>query len=443
MPKIAGLDYVELKFDKTGRRLDPGNPFFPAGIGDLIIVSHGWHMDAAESQLLYETLIGNLVTLSRDRWDASGRKVGVCGVFWPSDKFRDDLSQETFNTLSGQAASAGGDLNEQVLKVQAKSIADFLGITDPKFEQMVLRAKGGGGDADRLVDVLRAAVGPASATDAQTQRDHNELMTMAGRDIVRDLKHQATPSFGGGAVPQGSAAASLSAGGGSGAGTAGQALGLFSGAVAAVAKLLNQFAYFELKKRSGTIGSSLGRQLDAVPGLGNVKVHLVGHSFGARLVTSAAAAMVARKVQSLTLLQGAFSHNSFSAGISYPSVPKFAGTFREVIDGKKVVGPVAVTHTWNDTAVGLAYPTASRIAQTIASAFGVSDGFGGRGDVYGGLGANGALGLDGESSDKTYDGHSELILQSGHVNNLRCDFIGNHNDVGRMEVARVLQSSIG
>ena len=46
---------------------------------------------------------------------------------------------------------------------------------------------------------------------------------------------------------------------------------------------------------------------------GRATVHLVGHSFGARLVTAAADGMPgAKSVGSLSLLQAAFSHNSFA-----------------------------------------------------------------------------------------------------------------------------------
>lgn len=438
MSKIAGLDYVELKFDKAGKRLDPANPVYPAGVTDLIVISHGWHMDAEDSQNLYRTLMENLTHEANAEWNAAHRKVGVCGVFWPSDKFRDDLGQETFNVLGGQAASTGGDLKSEVLGEQAESIATFLGITDPDFRKKVLLAVGGGGDADVLVDILRQAVGSVDEVDPQTRLDHKDLMTKKGRDILAALKLQGAPALGNGAVSHGGAAAAV---GGGAAG--GHALGLFSGATAGVARLLNQFAYFELKKRAGIVGQSLAKLLDGAPGLDAVRIHLVGHSFGARLVTSAAAAMTVRKPYSLTLLQAAFSHNAFAAGIKYPILPKITGAFREVITQGKVTGPIAITHTWHDTAVGLAYPAASRVSQTVASAVGVSNLFGGAGDVYGGLGANGALGLNGaEGTESAYDGASPLVLKRGHVNNLRCDFIQNHNDVGRIEAARVVKAAM-
>ncbi|NBB15757.1 hypothetical protein GVN21_10360 [Caulobacter sp. SLTY] len=429
MTQIAGLPYKRLNFTlDDGKVKSPPAPALPAGITDLIVVSHGWHMDADASEALYQTLIGNLVQVDAGRWDAKARNVAVWGVFWPSDRFRDDLGAETQQVVGGAAASAGGELHREVLKAQARQIADFLGIKDPEFEKLVVRATASEPDADELADVLRQAVGLNDA-DEQTALDHKELAEPGSR-IVANLSRALTP-----------ASPAASAGGG---GAPGQAAGFFSGASAGVAKMLNQFAYFELKKRAGAVGESLGALLDAAAGLDMVRIHLVGHSFGARLVTAAAAKMT-RSPQSMTLLQGAFSHNSFAEKISYGLLYKnIVGGYRKVISGKKINGPIAISHTWNDEAVGLAYPSASRVSQTVANAIvKVSAKFGGAKDVFGGLGANGARGLPkAEGTDIVYDGVSALTLKPGHVTNLQCDFITGHNDVGRIEAARVLHAAM-
>ncbi len=441
MPTIAGLPYQPLTFtlDASGAVVSPSGPFCPPGTTDLIVISHGWHMNAVASQSLYETLIGNLVTVDAGGWIGQGRTVAVAGVFWPSDEFRDDLGQETSNVLGGHAAAAGGDLHLDVLRHQAQGVGAFLGITDPDFEKKVLRAVGGGGDADALASLLRTAVETTSAADPQTLLDHKELMTRPGREIVADLANQSLPDLATG-VGGGQGAAVGFVGGGQG----GEAQGFFSGAVAGVAKMLNQFAYFELKKRAGRVGQALGGLLDKAPELDHVRIHLIGHSFGGRLVTSVVQTMATRKPQSMTLLQAAFSHNSFAQGLKYPPpYPAVTGDFRNVITQGKVTGPIAISHTWHDTAVGIAYPAASRVSQTVASGFGVSTNFGGTGDIFGGLGSNGALGLAaGEGSNQPYDGTSVLTLPPGHVSNLLCDFIQNHNDVGRIEAARVVHAAM-
>ena len=130
--------------------------------------------------------------------------------------------------------------------------------------------------------------------------------------------------------------------------------------------------------RPGTRGlNHVLRELRAVkPGL---KIHLVGHSFGGRLVAAAADGpddQPAVPVNSLSLLQAAFSHNGFAQKFD----KKNDGLYRRVVTAGKVTGPIIVTHTQNDRAVGLAYPIASRLAFQTASALGDEN------DVYGGLG---------------------------------------------------------
>ena len=78
----------------------------------------------------------------------------------------------------------------------------------------------------------------------------------------------------------------------------------------------------------------------------------------------------------MSLLQAAFSHNGFSKSMN--------GFFRSVVDNHRIKGPIVLTYTPNDRAVGIAYPVASRLSGTVASAFGDAN------DKFGGLGRNGA-----------------------------------------------------
>ena len=59
----------------------------------------------------------------------------------------------------------------------------------------------------------------------------------------------------------------------------------------------------------------------------------------------------------MTLLQAAFSHNAFAK--DWTGKP---GGYRRLVDEHRVAGPVIITHTRNDKAVGIAYAIASSIA---------------------------------------------------------------------------------
>lgn len=430
MPTLQGLPYVRIEFKKSGDLLTAVPELCPPGTTDLVVISHGWHQDGANAEEnLYKTLVGNMKAAAS--WPAS-RKVAIAGIFWPSDKFRDDLTLEDSATVGGQAAAAGGgDVDEAALVARAREIAGFLKIKNKAaFVLQARRAANGGGDADVLVDMLRAATAGDGGLDDQTRNEHEDLLTRKGSKILNDLKAQ----------PPANAGLGAAAGGPAGGG---QAMGVKFGAKAAVAKILNQFAYFELKKRAGLIGQKLGLLLNKAKGLDGVRIHLVGHSFGARLVTAAASVMT-RKPASLSLLQGAFSHSALTYGFNVLS-HRVDGAYRNVIDDKKVTGPILITHTWKDTAVGLAYAAASRVSQTVAARVGVTPNFGGPDDIYGGMGANGALRLAaGQGSARTADGTTtKVVTTPGFVNNLKCDFIANHNDVSRPEVARLVALAMG
>jgi hypothetical protein len=175
---------------------------------------------------------------------------------------------------------------------------------------------------------------------------------------------------GGGAASLGARPITTSAGGAAGLGD------IFSGIKAGAIRFLNYLAYYEMKQRAGTVGQKgVGPMLDRLADNAQ-RIHLVGHSFGGRVVTAAAVASTTGKLQSMSLLQAAFSHNGFSKSMN--------GFFRSVVDNQRIKGPILVTYTPNDRAVGIAYPVASRLSGTVASAFGDAN------DKFGGLGRNGA-----------------------------------------------------
>jgi hypothetical protein len=123
-------------------------------------------------------------------------------------------------------------------------------------------------------------------------------------------------------------------------------------------EVLRQATYFEMKKRAGTVGRAglgpmIGLLQREIPGLG---VHLIGHSFGARLVSFALAGLpAAASVRSLTLLQGAFSHFAFADAL--PHDRSRSGALRGM--QQRVDGPVVVCFSSHDSAVGKLYPLAS------------------------------------------------------------------------------------
>jgi hypothetical protein len=136
-------------------------------------------------------------------------------------------------------------------------------------------------------------------------------------------------------------------------------------------EVLRVGTYWEMKNRAGVIGKgSVGPLLVKIhENSPCLKIHLIGHSFGARLVSYTLAglsdSMIGSEspVKTLYLLQGAFSHFAFA-----PKLP-FDWNRSGDLHGMaaRVDGPLMATFSRKDTAVGVAYPAASVLAGADAS----------------------------------------------------------------------------
>ena len=128
-------------------------------------------------------------------------------------------------------------------------------------------------------------------------------------------------------------------------------------------EVLRTMSYYEMKNRAGVVGTNgLGPLLASLTG---VRIHLIGHSFGARLVSYALSGLpgtatgAASPVKSLTLIQGAFSHFTFASTLPFDG--SRGGGLAGL--GRRVDGPLVATFTSADRAVGWWYPTASMLAR--------------------------------------------------------------------------------
>ncbi|GAA1717226.1 serine-threonine protein kinase [Streptomyces yatensis] len=127
-------------------------------------------------------------------------------------------------------------------------------------------------------------------------------------------------------------------------------------------ELLRQATYYVMRRRAGAVGrEGLGPVLGALAALRPAapRLHLVGHSFGGRLVSYALSGLPeGATVASVTLLQGAFSHYAFAERL--PHAADRRGALHAA--AHRVRGPVVSCHSRHDTALGLLYPVASRIS---------------------------------------------------------------------------------
>jgi hypothetical protein len=139
----------------------------------------------------------------------------------------------------------------------------------------------------------------------------------------------------------------------------------------------------------------------------------------------------------MTLLQAAFSHYGLAQDYDGKGSD---GAFRAAVAGARprVKGPVIITCTKNDKAVGIAYAIASRLAGQQASALGDEN------DWFGGIGRNGARRTpEAKTEGRLLDAGKVYEFAGQKIHNLRADsFIASHSDITGKQVAWAILSAV-
>lgn len=394
MNNIAGIPYVAAHFDQDGASLNEQQVTLPAGTTDVIVMSHGWNNTDEQAEQLYSELFTNFAAVAPDQLQK--KKLAIVGVIWPSKKFTDVVEAAVAEQARGGGAGFGTSSAavDETIKAKLDLIAEMF---DSKAAKKIEAAKDQIGKLEsdpaarkKFVDELRSLLDQSAAHEEDNSTLFFKLDGSAMLEKLKTPTPLVSGGGGGGAASLGGHPTTSPAGGAAGLGD------IFSGIKAGAIRFLNYFTYYEMKKRAGTVGQNgVAPMIDRLAA--NVqRIHVVGHSFGGRVVTAAAKASKTDKLQTMSLLQTAFSHNGFSKSMN--------GFFRSVVDDKRVKGPILVTYTPNDRAVGIAYPTASRLSGTVASAFGDKD------DKFGGLGRNGAQKMQ---QDEVVQGVDRLLAAGG------------------------------
>ncbi|MEU3775069.1 serine-threonine protein kinase [Streptomyces sp. NPDC032472] len=360
--------YAELTFDAEGDTDGAGVAAVAAmEATDLLVFAHGWNSDRSASTRLYDRFFAPFPGLV-----GPGVRLGYAGVFWPSIRFSDEPIPD-FESLGALAEPGHGTaLDPQTRRAlgefwpgreaQLDRVAELL--EDRPESQTALsefgalvRELAGVGEPDAAG---AAGVPVAAAVADAVRREVPAIFVEDVREVCLAL------------------AAGLAAAGGP-APAAGDGPGLTAGARmlwGGAKELLRQASYYQMKKRAGVVGErGLGPVLAELaarrPAL---RMHLIGHSFGARVVSFALRAVPdgARYAASLTLLQGAFSHYAFADRL--PHDRGRGGALRGL--QHKVAGPVVACHSEHDSALKVFYPLASRMAGDSAGLLGFDERWG-------------------------------------------------------------------
>jgi len=446
MRELSGFPYAEVQFSKDGAIHDDHDvePLLRLldddAVTDLFVIAHGWNNDMDDARRMYAAFFQRVrEMLDEDRVPAvAGRKFAILGFLWPSKKFAER------ELISGGAAgvtdpdSVEDPDSDEALAARVDELKALLG--DPAADARLERAKGlipaledDPEVAAKFAELVRGLL-PEDASDEEDASvaffslEPGELMERLGEEAFDD-EPLPDPEVGG-AASVGVGMSFEEDGGAARFDPIGRAR-------KAVRDLLNFTTYYKMKERAGTVGRDGANQVlrRVLEGRDDLKVHLIGHSFGARLVSAAVVGpdgQTTVRPDTLTLLQAAFSHYGFAQRWDGSR----DGLFRRLVSDRMVKGPVLISCTVNDTAVGLAYPIASKIMRQAASRLGDKD------DPYGGLGRNGAQKTP-EAVDRfllAVGGGYEL--EPGTLYNLNADdFIANHGDICKNEVAYAVLSA--
>ncbi|SDD47218.1 hypothetical protein SAMN05660690_4298 [Geodermatophilus telluris] len=377
MDRVAGRPFWRLHFTgdgglARGAAEDLLRRVADEGVTDLVVLCHGWNTGPDDAEDLYGSL-GPLVARQAARAEGLGR-VGLVGVHWPAIWWPDGPGAAARPHGSGDALSPGdalstgdgpGDEPGSPAEVPGPVLAAAL---RPAFEGEEQRSA-----LDRLgalIEEGEAAAASGVEPDAAQRARLAEFSALLTRLLPADptpeedagerdfLDRGDDPeayvelarAFG--SVPEGGAA--------QGAGD------VFRTVWRGARDGLRVFSYYTMKSRAGVVGARglapVLVRLHATEALAAVRVHLVGHSFGARLVSFALQGIPsadASPVASLVLVQGAFSHFSFATARGNPFGRQ--GALQPCAD--RVHGPLVATFSAFDWAVGRWYPKASALAR--------------------------------------------------------------------------------
>ena len=207
--------------------------------------------------------------------------------------------------------------------------------------------------------------------------------------------------------------------------------------------IFRTFTFWQMKQRAGLVGESglapaLARLLTASQP--STRWHLVGHSFGAKLVlaTTAGAAAPPRAVDSLTLLQGALS--AYACAGQVPG-HQTSGSYRLALDPSRVRGPIVATFTDEDYPLTWAFPLGTRLNHDTGELRGAA-----ASPRYEALGAVGFQGL--ASGDR-----HQAVAQMNAVGNgysfrpgvtysVRASGIHSHSDLDHPEVGWLISCAL-
>lgn len=305
------------------------------GVTDIFLFSHGWNNDWSAATKRYEEFIKGFQVLRTSQALAmpADYKPLLVGVFWPSQSltlFESETGPGFASTSAVQDADVGAMqvlLADIASQLPAASRARFHTLASSEVLNTEESSEFAGMLAEVLGGVTDAEAGEAKAPSADDLLASADALTTPEPDYDAVGTVRTTPP----------SSAPLAAGG-------------IGGLIRALdpRNLLKPFTVWQMKDRAGKVGAAgvapllndLLTSSDA-----SARVHLLGHSYGCKVVMTAACTMpqTARQIESALLLQPAISRYAFAESVPERNVP--GGFFRA---RDRVRLPIAMTFSTHD-----------------------------------------------------------------------------------------------
>lgn len=339
--------YYIVPYDKDGRCEGPRTLQHLldhlAGFSDVFVFSHGWNNDWTTATERYEHFIRGF----QDQQKAlglsppAGYKPLLVGIFWPSQALA------WFDSETGPGFAAGGDPRERAADVDAArtQVNDIAGmLPDEQRERFFALAQSESlseVEARELANMLVPLMSLDDEGVVTQEASADDLLTAAGSLRGEEPDDDEVGTVGG------NAAGPRHAG-------FGDALGKLD-----PRNVLKPFTVWQMKDRAGKVGTrGVAGLLQAILTGSNARVHVLGHSYGCKVVMAATAAIAdgIRPLHSAVLLQPAISQYAFAS--SLPERPGVSGGYRKNL--QRVKGPVVATFSARDNPLTKSFHLALR-----------------------------------------------------------------------------------
>lgn len=375
-------DLYLLRFDDHGRLQSPQTAQLAIdaakSASDVFFFSHGWNNTYADALTRYRTFAEGFVaqraTLGLPVPD--GYTPLLIGVIWPATWF----VLETEDGPGIAAAVVGGPRYEEMLAevTGAMDLGDAEELTELLDGSPRLQTEA----AEQAAELVRSALWPSQDEDSAAEPPDlaavlSSWQAISGADQPFEKEEEVVGTISAPVHEPGRTGAASSIGGEPA--TAG--LSGFD-----PRDLLRMGSVWRMKARAGTVGTyGVAPVLTRLLTETKARIHLVGHSFGARVALSAVAAQPTnKKAWSMLLLQPAVNRWCFAENVARTGK---VGGYRTVID--RIERPIISTMSTRDRPLHEFFHLAVRgdsLGEVSAAAIGDTD-------RYGALGGYGPAGL--------------------------------------------------